>query len=263
MGNRELFIDGYLNKLATRFDINRDEAFEIFSIAAVLETTFEDVHDNVLITGKRDGGIDGIYFLEQGDYYVMHIFQCKNSLSLKQNQIEKFRNDYREIFIEGNKVQKPNIEDLQPKMDEYRQLSASGYVIDYKLYFLYNGLNEDASRPGNVQVFDAYHQEKSFEIWDSKKLYQKISYLIKAQNRRVQVKYNFFPVNSNIALSDHQALYSFSIQNIRATNFRIPAIDLCKLIELEMQTNATYDFLFSDNIRGFLGLRARANKRCK
>ncbi|NOQ37073.1 MAG: hypothetical protein GQ569_14470 [Methylococcaceae bacterium] len=261
MSNQELFISGYLDKIATKFNINKDDAFEVFSIAAVLETTFEDIYNNVIIKGSQDGGIDGIYFLEQGDYYVMHVFQCKNSPSLKQNAIDKFRSDYDDIFINGNRVQKPNIEDLKPKIDEYKQLSASGYIIEYKLYFLYNGLNNDATKSGNIQNFDSYHKEGHFEIWDSKNLYQKISSLIKSQNRRENIKYSFTPVNSNIALSDNQALYSFSIQNIRAANFRISAIDLCQLIEVEKQANATYDFLFSDNIRGFLGLRVRANKK--
>jgi len=41
--------------------------------------------------------------------------------------------------------------------------------------------------------------------------------------------------------------------NVKATNFRLKAIELCNLIEKEKQINGTEHKLFSENIRGFLG----------
>lgn len=262
MSNKDLFLEGYIDKISSSFQVDGDTAFEIFSIAAVLDRSFQDVYDDTIIKGSKDGGIDGVYFQEQGDYYIMHVFQCKNSNSLKLNQIDKFRNDFNDIFIHGNQVGKPNVEDLIPKINEYKQLSTSGYIIDPRLYFLYSGENNNPNYAGNIQAFNAYHDvDNGFEIWDSNSIYSKISALIKAQNRRNDIRFVFTPENSNVALRDNQALYSYSIQNVRATNFRISALQLCELVEEELNSNSTYDFLFSENIRGYLGMRARANKK--
>ena len=262
MNNKSLFIEGYLKKIEENFGVDSSTAFEIFSIAAVLDRSFQDVYDDVLVIGSLDGGIDGVYFQEQGDYYIMHVFQCKDSSSLKANQLDKFRNDFKDIFTSGNAVGKDNIQDLQPKIDEYKQLSAAGYLIDPRLYFLHSGMNVDPQYGNNENIYKTYHNiDEGFEIWDSGDLYNKISQLIKAQNRRSETNFVFRPVNSNISIRDNQALYSYSIQNVRATNFRIPAIQLCELVEKEMANNNHYDFLFSENIRGYLGMRARANKK--
>lgn len=259
MDNKDLFIGGYISKLSASFAISESEAFEIFSIAAVLDRSFSEIYNEVIVRGKQDGGVDGVYFEEQGDYYIMHVFQCKTSKSLKANQIDKFRNDVRDVFHYGNEVGKKNIDDLMPRINEYKQLSTAGYIIEPKYYYLYNGEN-DAS--GNRQVYETYHgSEEGFEIWDSGDIYRKISSLVKAQSRRENIHFTFKPENSNVALRDQQALYSYSIQNVRATNFRIKARQLCELLDQEVENNHTYDFLFSENIRGYLGMRARANKK--
>src|SRR2546421_1251781 len=116
--NRELFIGGYLNRIGDKFHVDEDTAFEIFSIAAIVDKTFQEVFDNIQIKGSRDGGVDGVLFIEQGGSYTMLVFQCKNSMGLKQNEIEKFRADTDDIFKHG--IDKPNTEDLTPKIDEYK-----------------------------------------------------------------------------------------------------------------------------------------------
>ncbi len=262
MTNKEVFIQGFINKIAEKFNVTADIAFEIFSIASIVDRSFQEVHDNILVKGDNDGGIDGIQFIEQGDYYLMYVFQCKNTPTLAANKVDKFRNDFKDVFINGNQVNRQNLKDLQPKIDEYNQISANGFIIEPKLFFLFNGLKNDPEKSANKQIFDTYHNlDKGFEIWDSDDIYSKISTLIKSQSRRNNINYTFNPENSNISLQDNQALYSFSIQNVRAVNFRITALKLCELIKLELDQNGSYDFLFSENIRGFLGMRARANQK--
>ena len=132
MDNKDLFINGYLDRIAEQFpqsinqNENRNLAFEIFSIAAVLDKPFQEVYDNVLVKGSKDGGFDGVWFQDQGEYYVMHVFQCKNKKALSANEIDKFRGDFREIFVNANKIGKQNIEDLKRWMDEYKQISEQG-----------------------------------------------------------------------------------------------------------------------------------------
>ncbi len=262
MNNRELFVDGYLERIGAQLNISKDDAFEVFSIAAVLDRSFYDIYNEVVVQGSKDGGIDGVYFQQQDDFYIMHVFQCKNSRSLKPNQIDKFRNDYNDVFTHGNSVNRPNLEDLTSKIEEYQQLTNQGVIIEPRLYFLYNGQNEDPQYAYNGQAYRNYHDPvTNFEIWDADALYNKISILAKAQSKRNQIKFTFRPTSSNISLADPQAIYSYSLLNVRAVNFRIPAVDLCQLIKDEKTANAHYDFLFSDNIRGYLGMRARANKR--
>lgn len=121
--NYNLFINGYLDRIANHFQLEEvdkkngendpkirqralDDAFEIFAISAILDRSFDEVFDEVIIR-DADGGIDAIYFESNQDEYTMHIFQCKNSnkpnLSLKQNVIDMFLNDFKDIFIAGKK----------------------------------------------------------------------------------------------------------------------------------------------------------------
>lgn len=267
MNNKELFLDGYLDRLTAQFPQsgnpaeNRNLAFEIFAIAAVLDKPFQEVFDTMLVKGSKDGGIDGIWFEDHGDYYDMHVLQIKNKRSLSPNEIDKFRNDYRDIFPQGNRVNRPNIENLQPFIDEYRQLSGANYIIQPKLYFVFNGLKDDPGYANNKPAFDIYHQpDTDFRIIDSDDLYAKVASLTK--QRRNEVRFTFHPEKSNISVLDTQGLYSYSIENIRAANFRIPAIEICELIKQEMRANGgTYNLLFQENIRSFLGTSVRPNRR--
>jgi hypothetical protein len=262
MDNKTLFIDGYLNRIAEKFNVNRDCAFEIFAIAAITERPFQEIYDEVLIKGSRDGGIDGALFVEQGGYYTLIVFQCKNSRGLQQNELDKFRRDVDDLFIHG--ISKPNAEHVRPKIDEYRQLSTDGYIVEIRRYFVYAGANEDPNYSSNIQMYRAYHSPNEyFEIWDSQALYGKIGQLIKIQNQRKDIRFVFHPQISNIITSDKQGIYTYSVGNVRAANFRIEAKELCKLVDDEVASNNTYEFLFSDNIRSFLGFRVRPNQRMK
>ncbi|WP_286394912.1 AIPR family protein [Pseudanabaena mucicola] len=263
MDNKQLFINGYLERISEQFQVDRDKAFEIFSIAAITERPFQEIYDDILIGGSRDGGIDGAYFVEQGGYYTFMVFQCKNSQKLKQNEIEKFRHDIDDLFVYG--ISKPNIELIQPRINEYQQLSKDGFIIDIKYYFIYAGSNSDRNNAANSQNFRAYHKPDEYEIWDIDTIYEKISQLIKAQSKRKHIKFIFNPQTSNIITADRQGqgLYTYSVGNVRAANFRIEANELCQLVEQELAGNNTYEFLFSDNIRSFLGFKVRPNQRMK
>ena len=260
MDNKQLFIEGYLERICTQFGVKQDIAFEIFSISAILDKTFQEVYDEVLIQGSKDGGIDGAIFIDQNNSYQLLVFQCKNTTRLKQNEIEKFRNDVEQSFVRG--VERPNTQDLQAKIDEYKQLSKDGYLVEIRRYFLYAGSNNDPAS-ANSMVYSEFHKPDDYEIWDSESLYHQISKLIKSQNRREGIRFVFHPQSSNIILSDSQGLYTYAISNVRAANFRIEANELCLLVEQELDKNSTYDFLFSENIRGFLGLRVKPNRRMK
>lgn len=266
MNNKELFISGYLKRIAATFTQSADEAnninlaFEIFSISAILDKPFQEVFDNILVQGNRDGGIDGIWFQDQGEYYVMHVFQCKNKRGLAANEIDKFRGDFRDIFTFSNKVGKQNIEDLQRWIDEYKQISEQGIVIETKLYFVFNGLMKDPNYANNEQIFKTYYDdENNFYIFDSESLYEKVADL--SRTKRKELKFTFYPQVSNVSALDSQGLYSFAIQDIRAANFRIPASQICELMVHEVKINGSIDSLFEENIRSFLGVKVRANKR--
>ena len=264
--NKELFIDGYLNRIAKQYPQSTDPkhninlAFEIFSIAAVLDKPFQEVFDNILVKGSKDGGFDGVWFQDQGEYYVMHVFQCKNKKALAANEIDKLRADFRDIFVNGNKVGKGNIEDLQRWIDEYRQISEQGIIIETKLYFVFNGQKEDPNYANNKPIFDTYNDpENNIKIIDSDDLYDKVVNL--ARQKRAEIKFSFHPEKSNISALDSQGLYTYALQNIRAANFRVKATELCELMEHEKKTNGSIASLFEENIRSYLGVKVRANKR--
>jgi AIPR protein len=262
MSTKEMFINSYLDKISNRFNLSTDYSFEVFSISTVLDKGFDDVQNNIRSIGSKDGGIDGVYFEEFGSYYLMHVFQCKNSPKLKQNELDKFKNDVLDIFKNG--LDKPNTSDIKDKIEEYKNLTKLGYVIEIRMYFLYNGENNDPSNSGNSQMYLHYNKpNEDFEIWDSEQLFFKINDLVKAQNKRTDINFTFKPEKSNAILSDNQSLYTYTINNVSAVNFRIPALDLCELIDLEININKTQAYLFSQNIRGFLAFRSKANQKMK
>ena len=262
MSNKELFITTYLDKIAEKFKLNTDKAFEIFSMAAILDKTFDEILADVLIKSSADGGIDGISFDEQDGFYVMEVFQCKNSKGLKQNQLEKLKHDFEEVFLKG-KRDKPNTEELMPKLDEYISITKKGYHIEHHLNFIFNGDIEDTKYAANKDLFESYSDPaNNFVIFDSNELDKRIDNLIKSDRKRKEIKFTFNAEKSNISPKEPQALISFSILNVKAANFRMKALELCELVNLEIKTNGTEDKLFSENIRGFLGYN-KTNRKIK
>jgi hypothetical protein len=52
MDNKQLFIDGYLERISEQFGTNKDTAFEIFSIVAITECPFQKLcgeHDRIQV----------------------------------------------------------------------------------------------------------------------------------------------------------------------------------------------------------------------
>ena len=262
MSNKELFITTYLEKIAKKFNIDIDSAFEIFSMAAILDKTFDEIYADVIIKGSADGGIDGIYFDEQDGFYIMEVFQCKNSKGLKQNQLEKLKHDFEEIFLKG-KRDKPNAEELMPKLDEYISITNKGYHIDHHLNFIFNGNVDDKKHAFNKDLFESYNDpSNNFAIFDSNELDKRIDNLIKSDGKRDEIKFTFNAEKSNLSPIEPQSLISFSIYNVKAVNFRMKALELCELVDLEIKTNGTENKLFSENIRGFLGYN-KTNRKIK
>lgn len=252
MANIDLFINSYLERISKKFEIPKDDAFEVFSIATILEIPFDEVFNNVIIR-ESDGGIDGIFFSEDQATDTMHIFQCKNSKKFGQNQIEKFKNDFEEVFVDGN-TNKQNIAGLRKNIEKLKNFIIAGKIVEEKLYFIYNGKYNNAEFLSNKNLTDDFHEENKFEIWDSQKLYNKIVFLSKTLNKRKQVNFTFKPENSNItSTTDNQGLISFAIYQVKAALFRIPALQICALLDREKEINGTFEKVFAENIRGFLG----------
>jgi len=247
MGNIQLYIESYLQKISKKFNIDKNFAFEIFSIAIILEKSFEDVFNNVLVKGSQDGGFDGIYFEEFDLHYKMHVFQCKNSLNLKKNQLDKFRKDF-ELFTKGDRTAL-NIDDVLNKLDEYEDLTNKGFIIEEIFYFIFNG---DKNENKNKELYETYNKV-DFLIIDSEDLFERVSKLLKTEGKRVNdVDFIFKAEKSNLFPESDQSLISFSILNVKSVNFHLNAIELCKLIDEEIKINKFKEGLFSENLRGFL-----------
>ena len=146
MSMKDLFINNYVSMLSKKYQMdvdpkkNENLAFEIFSIAVILDKPFEEVYDSIQIRNDEDGGFDGIY-MEQIDStsYVQHVFQCKNTSTLKKNELNKFESDYKKIFIDGNESNQINIKGILQYIDEYKELTEQRVIISSCLYFVFNG----------------------------------------------------------------------------------------------------------------------------
>ena len=260
--NRDLFLNGFIDRIAKRFNLNVDLAFEILAIAAVLDQTFDEVMDNVSTlengNGSHDGGMDGIYVDEE--YAVMHVFQIKSGANLGDNILAKFINDYRNLFVFGNLTQLPLNTKVNKAFETYQALAQAGRAIETQLHFVFGGEITPHNRDIAKRHLDA---NERLSIYDRNDLYQQIESLIAENRKRKPVGFSFMAQKSNIAFkSDPQALISFQIQNVKAINFRLAALDLCQLLDKEKAINQRIDSVFSDNIRGFLDYN-KTNKKIR
>ncbi|RLA63360.1 MAG: hypothetical protein DRQ78_06975 [Epsilonproteobacteria bacterium] len=262
--NKELFINGYLERIEKKFSLSRNFAFEILAITALLDQSFDEVFQNISTivngNGEHDGGMDGIYIDEDDNECTMHVFQMKNGKGLGDNVLSKFVNDYRNIFVYGNSTNIPLNSKVKSFLERYTNIVSSGKIVDVKLYFIFSGEKEI-----NDQAIIERHQEENNEliIYDINDLYDRIDNLISENKKRKNIDFSFMAEKSNISLKrDPQALISFQIQNVKAINFRLKALDLCQLLDKEKEINKRIDTVFSDNIRGFLKYN-KTNKNIK
>lgn len=262
--NKELFINGYLDRIEKKFSLSRNFAFEILAITALLDQSFDEAFQNISTiingNGEHDGGIDGIYIDEDDNECTMHVFQMKNGKGLGDNILSKFVNDYRNIFVYGNSTNIPLNAKVKSFLERYTNIVSSGKIVDVKLYFIFSGEKEN-----NDQTIIERHQEENNEltIYDINDLYDRIDNLISENKKRKNMNFSFMAEKSNISLKrDPQALISFQIQNVKAINFRLKALDLCQLLDKEIEINKRIDTVFSDNIRGFLKYN-KTNKNIK
>jgi hypothetical protein len=257
MLNKELFIKGYIEKIANKFELSNDLAFEIFVSSVILNKDFDEVFENISTiqkdkkgnwSGANDGGFDGIYI--DSDEFLITVIQVKNQKNLGENEIAKFIDDFESIFV-YSKSSKVLNKTVQTKRDEYLSLIHDGYMIEPKLYFVFNG---EINHQNNQRIKRFEDEYEYLKIIDNNILFEKIENIIFQNKKRKEIKFTFKAEKSNISLkNDPQALISFSVANVKAVNFRLKAIELCELIELEKKINKNIDTLFSDNIRGYLG----------
>jgi hypothetical protein len=276
--NRVLFIQSYLERIVKQLDLvellkkkqtlSQDKAeekalntaFEIFAMSVILDKSIDEIYITAAIIDDSDGGLDGIYFSEDNGKPKMQVFQCKNSkkfgqANLSQNALEKFKNDFDSIFVKGTKK---NAIGLKHKIKEYDSITATK-IIPPCLYFVFNG---DKSSPENSRLFQEFHKPNEFEIWDIHDLFNRIYDFIKLEYKRKKIEFAFKPEPSNItAKSDTQAIISFAVLNVKALLFRLKALELCELFELEKATNGTIEKIFAENIRGFLGKENSTNEK--
>lgn len=255
--NKELFLNTYTDRISTKFDISKDFAFEILCLSAFLDISFDEAYNSastlVNKNGSHDAGFDGIY-IDQNEK-IVHIFQIKNSLTLKDNELNKFLADYENIFVRNNPVDIRLNKVLESKIEQYLNLIKSGELFEIQLYFIFNGIKENSTSSQNGTISQRFESaNNNLKILDSNDIFSQIESLINLSKNRKENIFTFEAEKSNISLrSDPQSLLSFSLLNVKAVNFRFKAISLCKLIDKEIELNGRKDTLFSENIRGYLG----------
>ena len=255
--NKELFLNGYIEKIATKFDIAKDLAFEILCLSSILDMSFDEVYDEASTLenkdGSHDGGFDGIYI--DKDENILHIFQMKNKPTIGDNELTKFISNYENIFVRNNSAGIRLNKTVKAKVDEYISLIQNGEYFVVQLYFIFNGTKETTNKSQNLEVSQRFEAaQENLKILDSDDLFSRIESLVTINKKRKQHKFTFQAEKSNISLkNDPQALISFSLLNVKAANFRLEALEICKLIDREIEINKSKDTLFSDNIRGYLG----------
>ena len=263
--NKKLFIDSYIEKISKRFKLTNDLAFEIFVNSIILNKDFDDIFENISTiekgkkgqwTGSNDGGFDGICIDE--DELSLVVIQIKNQTNFGDNEISKFINDFENIFIYDNRANIKLNKTVVSKKDEYISIIKSGYIIEPKLYFVFNG---EIDHKNQERIKNFSNSCEYLEILDSNLLYEKIESIVFQNKTRKNIEFSFKAQKSNISFkNDPQGLISYSLANVKAVNFRLEALELCKLLDKEKSINKNIDTLFSKNIRGYLGQNKTNNK---
>jgi hypothetical protein len=254
-------LQNYLTAISNKYGTTNDESFEILVAALVLDKPFDEVHQKVWVGSGDDGGFDNVYIDDQTN--TLHLFQCKNSASLKENELMKLDQDFTDLFVNDNRSGRNINQRLQAWIAEYKDYTNRGVVLTPKLHFAYSGLNTDSAHANNSSLssrFSGRATVPSYSVLDSNDLVLRITNLQK--ERRNQVNFTFRPLETNIATFSNQAFYSFSIGQVVGASFRINALHLCELMEEEIRVNGSPDSLYSENIRGYLG-NNKTNKRIK
>ncbi|MDZ4240772.1 MAG: hypothetical protein U1D31_01450, partial [Patescibacteria group bacterium] len=219
-------LENFIKAISDKYKISLNEAFEILSMFSILGRPLDEIYKEYWVAGTNDGGIDGIYIDE--DTGNVHIFQSKNSKQLKQKDIQKFKSDYKNFFESGNTSNIEINEKIQAFIDEIKDFGEKGRILKPILYFCYSGENTD---PPNAKIFKKFAKlvgNPPFFIKDSVLLIENLKSLQGIQRSSI-VEFSFHPVSSEIYPGE-QAIFSFYTQQIKAANFRISAIELCKLI---------------------------------
>ncbi|MBF0276063.1 MAG: hypothetical protein HQK84_12605, partial [Nitrospinae bacterium] len=149
--NCKLFIDSYLEKIDKRFFFNGElnSAFEIFSIAAILDKPFDEVYTDISTLvksengnhdGRHDGGVDGIYFDE--NTATLAVFQTKYSKNIGDNEVSKFITDYQNLFERKNSNHLPLNKNVEAKLERIWDITKQGITYTPKLFFVFNGKKE-------------------------------------------------------------------------------------------------------------------------
>lgn len=261
---KEKIIQAYIDAISRRFSVSADFAFEILAIVLTLDKPYNEVINEIWTGGSdtegSDCGFDGIFIDEEKR--IIHIFQIKNSPNLKGNELDKLKTDYQKIFVDGNALNVKLSSKVKRAFDDYKNITERGRVLRVKLYFIYNGENDSDRYQNNRKLFERYNNiksEPSFEIIDSIGLYQWLD-ILQTPKRKTDIEFTFNPVETNIEPYESQGIFSFQLGQVNAASFRMRALDLCKLIDKEIEKNKVTEFLFSENIRGFLGINQTNRK---
>ena len=266
MENYNLFLNSYVQRISQHFSLQDSFAFEILAISAILEKDFDEVFNNISTiensSGSNDGGMDGVYIVDEEGNFTLDVFQVKYSdKDLGDNEIRKFINDYTNLFVNDNAANIPLNNKTKRALDRYRALIISHKVPhQIRLHFVFNGDKETIE---NTHRSEQHHQaDNRLHFYGRQELYNKIAQLALEGRKRKEVKFKFEAEKSNISLrNDPQALISFQIGNVKAINFRLKVLDLCALLDKEKEINGSVEYIFSENIRGFLSNKTNAKIR--
>jgi len=283
MSNIDLFFKWYLDQIVDEFGLNKqskiikwnpqDKAFEIFSISTFLWKPFSEVYTNIntwwLVDEKfsqNDWWFDWIYLEETWtDSYILHIFQCKNKWSLSPKELNDFIYDVDLVFLKWETNSKPLNKKTKWLIENYKSLKSK--YIEKRLYFIYNwDYNENLN---DLKLKEEYEKNNSKRddykilVFDKNDIYNEIWRLLKGWSRK-KLNFTFDIDKSNISYSDDiQSLISYWIAWAQSFVFKISALEICRMIENEEKLNLTFEYLYSKNIRWFLGFRAKPNKKMK
>ena len=266
--NIHLFIDSYLEKINAKFSFNDlSQSFEIFSIAAIIDKPFEEAHSEAStlvknngegFNGQHDGGIDGVYFDDASATLI--VTQIKNSENLGDNEVTKFVSDYQNLFERNNQSNIPLNDNIKAKLDAINALTLKGITFNPKLFFVFKGIKEGQ----NKEIAERHQNANPYlEVWDAADLYSRIDSLRSSQKSRKPISFTFKAERSNLsAPHDPQGIITFAKSNVTAVSFRLKAVELCQLIEEEKKVNKHTDYLYDQNVRGYLG-NNRTNQQIK
>jgi hypothetical protein len=226
--------------IAETFSIDEAKAFAVWCAMIILDIDEDDAFDALAVEGPNEKGMD-LFWVDNVNQQVF-IAQCKYSSSGEHNPKVKDLDTLLaaiDWLASEEAVKQEGRPELEAAAREYGEAIEEGYPV--RFWFVYAG-KRDENIDKRIRAYNAnpeHYEQRRSAVHCDMGLLEKLHEEVMGESRRIE--HAQLPVDTN----------SFETQGSFGRGL-VTSIDAERLVELYEQFR---DYLFSRNVRGWLGAR--------